>query len=201
MWSRRAAGGARVEVEGAYRPGSRRAYYRVEGRLPIRLRRLDPEDVEAAVFDLSLPDPLLQPIEEEGEDTALMARLRRIEEKLDLLLGQSLVEVPRPLSGSDRVPVVFSGAGLALDVETPYQQGEAVHVEMLLPPPYVRTLRAVGTTVSDSASTAAPGRPGRLAIALTHMDDEERDALVAYSYDVQRFQLRSRGESGAEVAP
>jgi len=173
----------------------------VEGRLPIRLRRLDPDDVEAAVFDLSLPDPLLQPIEEEGEDTALMARLRRIEEKLDLLLGQSPIAVPRPLSGSDRVPVVFSGAGLALDVETPYQQGEAVHIEMLLPPPYVRTLRAVGTTVSDSASTAATGRPGRLAIALTHMDDEERDALVAYSYDVQRFQLRSRGESGAEVAP
>jgi len=199
MWSRRAAGGARTEEDPVQRDDGRRAYYRVEGRLPIRLTPLAPADVDAAIFDLSLPDPLLQPLDDEGEDTPLMARLRRIEEKLDLLLGVSPVEIPRPLSGTDRVEMVFSGAGLALDVERPYLQGDAVLIELLLPPPYVRTLRAVATVVSDSAKSACPGQAQRLAMALTYMDDEERDALVAYSYDVQRFALRVRGDHSTEV--
>ena len=93
MWSRISqTDGKSVHRNGSEAPGgdpaARRAYYRVEGVLPIRLTPLAPEDVEAAVFDLSMPDPLCAPIgEAEGEEESPMAaRLRRIEEKLDLLL-------------------------------------------------------------------------------------------------------------------
>lgn len=174
-------------------PTGRRAYYRVEALLPIRLTRIAPEDVDAAIFDLSLPDPLLQPIEEMEGDAALQERLRRIEEKLDLLLGASPVDVPRRLSGRDRRHVVFSGAGLALDVDFVARRGEAFKLEILLPPPYGRTLRAVARVVTGTG-TGGAGR--RLALALDHMEDEERDALVAYSYDLQRFALRTRDAGG-----
>lgn len=205
MWSRISqTDGKSVHRNGSEAPGgdpaARRAYYRVEGVLPIRLTPLAPEDVEAAVFDLSMPDPLCAPIgEAEGEEESPMAaRLRRIEEKLDLLLGASPVEVPRQLTGADRRPMVFSGSGLALDVADAYCAGDAFGVEILLPPPYARTLRAVAhaTRVVDPGGRTDGLR--KLPLALTHMDDEDRDALVAYSYDLQRFALRARTDERAE---
>lgn len=180
----------------AVEPASgRRAYYRVDGILPIRLTPLAPAEVDAAIFDLSMPDPLCEPVGEGVDDTPLMARLRRIEEKLDLLLGAAAVDVPRQLSGRDRRPLVFSGSGLALRVEETFEAGDAYRVEILLPPPYARTLRAVG--YATRADRGTPGADGRrlLPIALTHMDDEDRDTLVAYSYDLQRFALRARNDA------
>ncbi|MBB85240.1 MAG: hypothetical protein CL931_15640 [Deltaproteobacteria bacterium] len=172
----------------------RRAYYRVAGILPIRLTPLAPGEVEAAVFDLSMPDPLCQPVGEGEEDTPLMARLRRIEEKLDLLLGVSPVDVPRQLSGRDRRSLVFSGSGLSIDVPWSYSQGDAYRVEILLPPPYARTLRAVAFAVRDPLPEVGPDGNRALPLALEHMDDDDRDALVAYSYDLQRFALRARND-------
>lgn len=187
-----AAPAASVEAR-TERAIDRRAYYRVEGLLPIRVTPIPSEHVEAAIFDLSLPDPLLQPIGEEDADTPLAARLRRIEEKLDLLLGELPGDRPRALSGRDRRSVVFSGSGLRLDVDFDFSAGDAFGVEILLPPPYLRTLRAVGFAVDTSK--ARGGTAGPLAIALRHMEDEERDALVAYSYDLQRFALRHRSDA------
>lgn len=180
---------------GAMRRDGRRAYYRVAGMLPIRVTPLDPELVDAAIFDLSMPDPLCQPVAENEEDSPLAARLRRIEEKLDLLLGVSPVEVPRQLSGRDRQSVVFSGSGLALDVTWSFRQGDAYRVEILLPPPYARTLRAVAYAVRDSDPAVGADAFRSLPLALTHMDDDDRDELVAYSYDLQRFALRARNDA------
>lgn len=173
----------------------RRAYYRVSGMLPVRIEPLAAHAVEAAIFDLSIPDPLRQPVAEEEADSVLATRLRRIEEKLDLLLGALPGDRAQPLSGRDRKAVVFSGAGLRLEVERPYATGDAFSVEILLPPPYLRTLRAVGRAVSHPEAALAEGRARPLALALRHMEPEERDALIAYSYDLQRFALRHRDES------
>ncbi|GEM_PF-4721264 len=181
---------------------ARRAYFRVEGILPIRLTPLAPNEIDAAVFDLSMPDPLCASVGEGEEDTPLMARLRRLEEKLDLLLGVSPVDVPRQLCGRDRRPMVFSGSGLALDVDENFRTGDAYRVEILLPPPYARTLRAVAYATRDGEGALGSDALRRLPLALTHMDDDDRDALVAYSYDLQRFELRARndGRPGAQRA-
>lgn len=204
MWRRSSQRGEEAgnTVSGSARESAsgRRAYYRVEGILPIRLTPLAPSEVDAAVFDLSMPDPLCAPVGDGDDDTPLMARLRRIEEKLDLLLGASSVSVPRQLGGRDRRPLVFSGSGFALRVAETFEAGDAYRVEILLPPPYARTLRAVG-----HATRAGRGDPGvdglrLLPVALTHMDDEDRDALVAYSYDLQRFALRVRNEGAGARA-
>jgi hypothetical protein len=64
-------------------------------------------------------------------------------------------------------------------------------VEILLPAPYNRLLRAVGEVVEDSREEIRADASQRLALALRHMHDEERDAIVAYSYDLQRIALRA----------
>lgn len=201
MWDRRPQAGYEgpgpLAQAPAYAQNCRRAYYRVAGFLPIRLTPIDPSDVAAAIFDLSLPDPLMQPLGTEEEDSPLAERLRRLEEKLDLLLGATSIEVPRQLSGKDRRSLVFSGSGLALDVTWCFRRGDVYKLELLLPPPYSRTLRAVVRSVEDSAAHVEVGSLRRLALALTHMEVDERDALIAYSYDLQRFALRSRVEPGA----
>jgi hypothetical protein len=160
--------------------------------LPIRLAAIAPQELDTAIFELSLPDPLLQPRSESDESGPLMERLRRIEEKLDLLLGESPVEVPRRLSAQDRRSLVFSGSGLALEVNWPFHKGDAYRIEMELPPPYSRTIRAVGVAVNDAASMPEHDSGSSLAIAFRHIQDDDRDDLVAYTYDLQRIALRSR---------
>jgi hypothetical protein len=196
MWRRdhQDEGGARASSAEAIEGGCRRSYFRVTGMLPIRLHAVEPADLDAEIFDLSMPDPLLQPVGEEGEvDSPLMERLRRLEEKLDLLLGQARLEVPRPLSGRDRRSVTFSGAGLALDVSWSFRRGDYYKVEVLLPPPYSRLVRCLAEAVEDAPRSVGEGGRRLLPLAIRHMEDEERDALVAYSYDLQRAELRARG--------
>ena len=116
----------------------------------------------------------------------------RIEEKLDLLLGAAAIDAPRPLSGRDRRAIVFSGAGLALDVDFDFERGDAHRVELLLPAPWSRSVRAIGEAVEDAAEAVGAKGARRLALAFRHISAADRDALVAYSYDVQRFELRAR---------
>ncbi|MFO0687183.1 MAG: hypothetical protein U0900_00565 [Myxococcota bacterium] len=205
MWQRIVRGSARVApapgATATREAASRRAYYRVAAWLPVRLQALAPEAVNAAIFDLSLPDPALEGAAARPEEaSALMARLRRIEEKLDRLLGAAALDAPRPLCGQDRRWIVFSGAGLALDVDFDFRRRDAFRVELLLPTPEPRVVRAVAEAVTDAA--AAPGTPGarRLALAFRHIEAAERDALVAYSYDLQRLELRAKVE-GAPARP
>ncbi len=184
--------GANGETPSAGSARDRRAYYRVNGLLPIRVFPLSEDQVEAEIFDLSMPDPLIQPLDEVDEEAPLTARLRRIEEKLDLLLGAAQVPVPKQLSGRDRQSIVFSGAGVCLDVAHSFRQGDPYKVEILLPPPYSRLVRAVARCVEDAPLLGPGAETCPLALALDHMEPDERDALVAYSYDLQRFALRAR---------
>lgn len=183
-------------------PGSRRAYYRVTASLPIRLQPLAPAAVDAAIYDLTLPIPGSEAERREGDEaSALMARLRRIEEKLDRLLGAAEATTSRPLSGADRRRVVFSGAGLALDVDFDFRAGDAYRVELLVPAPQARLVRAVAEAVADAvASAGAAGGMRRLALVFRHIEPGDRDALVAYSYEIQRLELRTRIGAAAAVA-
>jgi len=205
MWQRIIRNGARTSGSptetDAYARAPRRAYYRVQGWVPVRVSPLAPDDVEAAIYDLATPDPLAAPFTLEGpERSALLARLRRIEEKLDLLLGAASIDAPRPLSGRDRRFIVFSGGGLCLDVDVDFASGDLWRVELLLPAPYSRVVRAVAEAVDGSGPTSARAGSRRLALAFRHIQPAERDAVVAYSYDLQRVALRAKNE-GAVARP
>ncbi len=172
MWQRIIRSGERIAAPrseagtGARDP--RRAYYRIQAWVPVRLAKLAPDAVEAAVYDL--------------------------------LLETSAVEVRRPLSGRDGRLIVFSGGGLALDVDFDFAWGDAYRVELLLPAPHARVVRAVAEAVEDSAESLAQSGKRRLGLAFCHIEPAERDAVVAYGYDLQRIALRAKND-GAGVRP
>lgn len=169
----------------------RRAYYRVEGRLPVRLTPIAEHEVDRAVFELASPSALETPIDDDEAPGPLQDRMRRLEEKLDLLLRKVGVELPRPLGAADVRGLVFSGSGLAVEVEQAFRAGDRFRVEILLPAPSRRLVRGVAEAVSDSPPGIGPDSPARLALAFRHMSDEDRDALVAHGYDLQRVALRA----------
>ena len=169
----------------------RRAYYRVEGRLPLRLERLGEHEIDHAIFELGSPSALGTPNVDDEEPGPLQDRIRRLEEKLDLLLRHVGVEVPRPLGAADLRGLVFSGSGLAVEVDHAFRAGDRFRVQILLPAPTRRIVRGVAEAVSDSPPGIGPDAPARLALAFRHIPDEDRDALVAYGYDLQRIALRA----------
>mgnify|MGYP005838463929 CR=1 FL=1 len=169
----------------------RRAYYRVEGRLPIRLTPITEHELDEAIFELASPSALGTPIVDDEEPGPLQARMRRLEEKLDLLLRQVGLDVPRPLGAADLRGLVFSGSGLAVEVDHDFRAGDRFRVELLLPAPARRLVRGVAEAVSDAPPGVGPDAPARLALAFRHMTDEDRDALVAHGYDLQRVVLRA----------
>ena len=174
----------------------RRAYYRVTGMLPIRVSRLAPEALDTALYELSMPSLLAPPLAAgEAEDSPLLERLRRIEEKLDLLLSSTHADAPRPLGAEDLELVVFSGSGLSLAVDELFDAGDTFRVEILLPAPYARLVRGVGVAIHGAKPTDEGVPRFSLALRLDHMNDEDRDALVAYSYDLQRVALRARDQT------
>lgn len=179
----------------------RRAYYRVTGRLPIRVERLADEELEAAIFDLVSPLRLLGPAStgSDAEESALFERLRRIEEKLDLLLGLSHPDRPEPLGSADLEWIVFSGSGVSLPVEFGFETGDWFRVEMLLPGSEARIVRGIGRAVEGAKLEPETGR-AELALALEHMHEDDRDALVAHSYELQRAALRARDAAGEEAS-
>ena len=102
------------------------------------------------------------------------------------------------VSGRDRRFIVFSGGGLALDVDFDFVKGDLWRVELLLPAPYSQEIRAVAEAVEDSVKTLSAAATQRLALSFRHIQPIERDAIVAYSYDLQRVTLRAK--SGGAVA-
>lgn len=188
------------ERECAAETSGQRAYFRVSGTVPIRVTPLAPEEVGVTVFELSMPTSLVDPIAlGEEEDSPLTRRLRRIEEKLDLLLGEVRPDVPRPLGGHDCQPIVFSGSGFSIEYAASFRKGDCFRVEILLPAPYSRVVVGVGRAVRDTADPRSPEVARLLPVELTDMRDEDRADLVAYSYDLQRVELRARDRQEACV--
>jgi len=169
----------------------RRAYYRVEGWLPLRLTPFSEQELDQALFELGTPSALATRKVDEEDSGPLQDRMRRLEEKLDLLLRHVGIEVPRPLGAQDLRELIFSGSGLGVQVDHAFRAGDRFRVEILLPAPTRRLVRAVAEAVSDSPPWIGPEAPARLALAFRHITEEDRDALVAHGYDLQRVALRA----------
>ena len=105
-----------------------------------------------------------------------------------------------PLAPRDLAALVYdvSGRDRRLDVDFDFVKGDLWRVELLLPAPYSRVIRAVAEAVEDSVKTSSAAATQRLALSFRHIQPIERDAIVAYSYDLQRVTLRAK--SGGAVA-
>ncbi len=166
----------------------RRAYYRIETCLPLRVLRGDPAGCERLRREIesSVREPDLAAV-----DAPLEARLARIEEKLDRVLAHLGGGEP-PLGRDDLTAMRLSGAGLACRVRGRPRPGEEVVLEMLLPGGAPEPVRAVGRVVS---SEPAGPDASEVAFAFAAIDELDRDAIVRYVSAAQRRERRREATS------
>jgi hypothetical protein len=153
---------------------AQREYARVETHLAIRYRRAHAEELLAFEERVVGADA--------GEDDlplALVAYLRNIEFKLDLVLARLDPSFESPLDPKELRAVVLSAGGVQLPAEgDAVDVGDAVRIEMLLPGDAQRTVVAMGR-VSRIVGAS-------LAIEYGSIAETDRDAIVRF---VNRLQL------------
>lgn len=164
----------------------RRSYFRVPARIAIRHRRASAEEIDTFERELLLSNR--EPTAE--VDPAIQVLLDRLERKLDRILAHLEPDSMPPLGAQDVRSVEVSGSGVRYEWSETVAVGDRVIVEMLLPGTPVRRVRAVGEVVFREEPR--DDRPGQVAVRFEAIDEGEREAIIRYTYDVQRAVLRNR---------
>ena len=169
-----------------------RAYYRVQARLPVRHRELEPGEFDALKREIEAPRPPRPEV-----DPALASWLARVEKKLDRLIALADENAPRPLSEGELSNVEISGSGLRVAGKEEVDVGENLLVELQLPGNAERRVRAIARVIRQ-IEPREPGAERELALAFRVIHEDDREAIVRFSNDVQRVLLRARaaGEEG-----
>lgn len=164
----------------------KRSYFRVETEIPLRHRRISRK--EAEIFERELAVGAAGP----SVEPALAAWFERIERKLDRILAHLEPDADVPVGESDRRPVVLSGSGARYEWSEPVEVGESLLVEMLVPGTPPLRIRSVAEVVRR-IQPPDPKKPASIAVAFRVIRASDQDAIVRYTYDVQRA---ARGASG-----
>lgn len=168
---------------------SRRSYYRVETRLPVRLRRATLLDVAAVEqrIAIGVDDG------DAGVESEVPAWARQLEHKLDQVLALLDPSLPRPLGLRDLRPVVISGSGMRLTwSDDDLAAGDDALVELLLPGEASGPVVAIAEVVGCQA---VPGLAagGSVSLHFRLLDERDRDAIVRLAYRVELAEkLRAR---------
>lgn len=187
-----------------------RLFARVDARIPVRLRAVSAEEGRALARQLAVFPSLVEAPPEIPADAAdasweraalvaILARLDRLEQRLD--------EVLRAVDGADDGPgewcmaetVALSGGGFGASSERRFADGTTLEVELTLAGDGAAVVRAVGRVASVLEPDGARVPVGRycMGVAFTGIHPADREALVRYTFRVQRAQLRERrGEPG-----
>ena len=162
----------------------KRDYFRVETQLPLRARLVCGAERPHLEREILASDP-----KESNEfDPQLAAWLDRLESKLDRvlkLLGEDGADL-RPTETHD---VVISGSGIGLAMTGDVESEACVLLDFELPGPPAHRVRCLGTVVR---ADARPDGSSEVAAAYIAIREEDREAIIRHTLDVERFALRSR---------
>ena len=184
-----------------------RSFARTEVRIPVRLRPLGEEEAERLASRFEMEPTYVERIsfdarpsaarEKTWERAALLSlhertermewMLRRIAEKL----GVDLRDSAHWIEGET---INLSGSGLGAWVPERLPEGSFVEVELHLVGDPSAEVRAVGRVVSlvhPDGENLPVGR-WHLGIGFHGIHDEDREAVVRYTFRIQRAQLRDR---------
>jgi hypothetical protein len=151
---------------------NQRNYARIETRIAVRFRRVEENEITAFAETVIAGEA-----GEEELPAALVARLRAIDHKLQLVL--SLLD-PRhrpPLDPElDQRDVVLSAGGIRIEAAAgDLESGAHIALEMLLPGDSPRSVQAIAcVTRVDDAGDATQG----IACEYQLIDEADRDAIV-----------------------
>jgi c-di-GMP-binding flagellar brake protein YcgR len=163
----------------------RRRYFRVQARLPVRCRAVAPGEFDALRAELEMPRA-----QYEGLEPMLAEHLAWLELKLDRVLANlEGAPSPTPVESHD---VWISGAGLRFTAKEGLADPQAsVLLEILLPSSPPRFVRTIGRVVTRN--DIDPTR-GDLAIEFRILHPDDREAIVHFTHEIERSELRRRAE-------
>lgn len=185
-----------------------RAFARVETSLPLRLRPLGADEAadlasrlqrEASYREEVAPVDLPSGGETDGnwERAALrtvidrLDRLERMVRALGSAVGADLDFDSEWIEGET---VAFSGSGVGAFVATLLPEGQLVEVELSLVGSTTAKVRALGRIASIVRPDGEAYPVGRfhLGVAFEAIHEADREAVIRYTFRVQRAQLRER---------
>lgn len=190
-----------------------RTFARVATRLPVRVRVLDDTDREIIArrilteptYREDLPAMPAAPGEPgHFEQAALRSILARIE-ALEALVGRVAAAVGAPVDANEGwiegEAVAASGAGLGLWLTAKLDEGAAIEVELTLmgePRAHLSSIARVVSLVRPDGDRLPVGR-FHVGAAFDTIHEADREALVRYTFRVQRAQLRDRRDGSPSL--
>jgi len=165
---------------------TRRSYFRVQTRLPVRARPVGPNEVEQLEMEIgSREAPVTPPL-----DPHLTEWLDRIEAKLDQLLTLAYPDEEAQLSTEEEQEVLISGSGMRFRSKSPYSTGTVLLVEFELPTTPRHQVRTLARVVEfETSRDDLEDFP--VVVAFYAIHEIDRDAVVGHTLEVERAQLRS----------
>ncbi len=189
----------------------RRAFARVSKQLPVRIRMLDENEAqtlaerfmnEPTYTERVIADPKMRMTEAGHWDRAalssILSQLDRLETVVARIAEALKVDVHDAGVWMEGHTVDLSGSGLGVHVSERIVQDAMLEVEMTLLGDPTIILRAVGRAVSLVTTDESEIPVGRfhLGIAFETIHEDDRQALVRYTFKLQRELLRRRKELG-----
>jgi hypothetical protein len=163
-----------------------REYLRVRVRLRVRAQPLEPGEIDSLRLELETRDRGARA----DLDPRLLARLDRLEAKLDLLISCLRPSLSRPLEALPARDVEISAAGLRMAAPERPALGTHLLLEILLPGSSL-PLRAMGI-VRRHPEPREPGGDPEIAVAFCAMHEADREAIVRFALETERHAIRAR---------
>lgn len=189
----------------------RRAYFRINDRLLISIKPLEPESawelgklIVSSTAPTSHPHHQLSSLEtafhhltdQIGHADRDVARaLRMLDEKINLL-ASNVQHLLQPIDDTQAQAVNLSAGGVSMlsDQVIPPKTPVEVNITLL---PSGLPIRAVAKVIScEQLVTAQDGKAFSVRLAFTHMNESDRNILVKHSLTRQAENLRQQKQLG-----
>lgn len=186
----------------------RRAFYRISDAVALKLNKLDPNALNAAIDKIKRQEFELQALASKGgADAQFQSALRDVEAKLPEVANlfrlfeqriDALVNVIASQNiASEQSPnavVSISGNGLAFDWTSAFYEGEHLAVEMTLFPSRVH-IEAVAKVVRGNPNERSTDGHFHCALEFVEIAHSNREQLLQHVHQLQIQALRSRNDS------
>lgn len=160
----------------------KRRYFRVHAQIPLRVEKLDAAGYAARKAAIQTPRA-----NHEDVDAELARHLAWIELKLDRVLA-AIEGRPSP-TPVEPVAADISGSGVAFEAkEAGIEPGDDVFLELLIPSSPPKPIPTIGRVVKFTDGAGA----GMLAVEFRVIAEEDREAIIRFTHDVEREELRRR---------
>ncbi|RMG43575.1 MAG: PilZ domain-containing protein [Acidobacteria bacterium] len=184
-----------------------RRFARVEHPLPVRLRPLDETEAEELAKRLSCTPTYTERVRadaaghpgtevswERAALSSVIEKLERLEQTIQRIAAALSVDLGDGENWISGVTSALSGSGVGLVVPCKLPQGTPVEIELTLVGETTATVRAVARIVSvvHPDGEALPVGRYHLGAGFEGINDADREAIVRYTFKLQRAKLRER---------